>query len=252
MGAGGVSRPVLGQPIRHGYSGVQKRLGMARRFLSWRDARLLDLGCGNGAYTLEMAREAASVAAVDVEAERLHEFAARTDGVANVRISRAAGEHLPFRSDEFDVVFCIETLEHVADEEATLAEIRRVLRPRGKLLLTVPNKWYVFETHGLRPTWLPGSNRYPFASWLPRRLHERLANARIYRAREIRELLVRAGFEEVQLDWMLPPLDKVEPRALREALRRVMSGMAGTPLKRFGVSLVVAATKPHVEQAKAA
>ena len=56
-----MSRPALGQPIEYGYAGVQKRLDMAGCFATWRNTRLLDLGCGNGAYTMEMAREAAFV-----------------------------------------------------------------------------------------------------------------------------------------------------------------------------------------------
>lgn len=237
-------RPVLGEPIRHGYTGVEKRLGMARRFASWQGARVLDLGCGNGAYTLEMAREAAFVCGVDVEPARLREFAQRAGRMPSVTMLQGVGEALPFPDRNFDVVFCIETLEHVTDERRTLAEIRRVLRPGGRLLLTIPNKWYPFETHGLRPAWLKGSNRYPLVSWLPKPIHSRLANARIYTEGDIRALLGEGGFRDVRLDWMLPPLDKVGVRPLRQGLRRALHAAEGTPLRRFGVSLIVAARKP--------
>src|SRR5437762_1356405 len=47
-------------------------------------------------------------------------------------------EALPFADNEFDLVTCIETLEHVRDVQLALSEIRRVLRPGGRLALTTP------------------------------------------------------------------------------------------------------------------
>ena len=48
---------------------------------------------------------------------------------------------LPFRSGSFDAVVCSETLEHIPDDGAAVAEIRRVLAPGGLLFVTVPNYW---------------------------------------------------------------------------------------------------------------
>ena len=68
-------------------------------------------------------------------------------------------EGLPFRSGSFDVVLATEVLEHVTDAEAAAEEIRRVLRPGGSLLATVPFIYPVHEApydfrrfthHGLR------------------------------------------------------------------------------------------------------
>ncbi len=241
-------RPSLGKPIAYGFTGIHKRLELARRFVSWQAARVLDVGCGNGAYTLEIAQEAAYVCGIDIEPERLGEFAARAMSVSNVSVGQAFGERLPLRDASFDVVFCIETLEHVADERLTLRGMYRVLKPGGSLVLIVPNKWYLFETHGLRPRWLKKSNRYPFASWLPHPIHSRLANARIYTARDIRRLLDETGWIDMRLEWMLPPLDLVRSRLLREGLRRLLAVGECTPLKRFGVSLIAAATKPRYAQ----
>jgi ubiquinone/menaquinone biosynthesis C-methylase UbiE len=230
----------LGTPIRYGYTGVQKRLSAARRFAGWEGADVLDVGCGNGAYTIEMARDAAFVCGVDVEPERLAEFAERAAWLSHVTIALASGERLPMPDASFDVVFCIETLEHVVSEREALAEMRRVLRPGGTLLLTVPNKWYPLETHGLRG--LRWSNYYPFASWLPRPLHMRWANARIYTAREIHALLAETGWRDIRIDWMLPPLDMLRPAVLQGPLRRILTLLDHTPARRMGVSLVVAAT----------
>ena len=91
-------------------------------------------------------------------------------------------------SGSMDAVVSFEVLEHVPDEMAALNEIHRVLRPGGRLALTVPNRWWIFETHGTSLPVLPW-NRVPFFSWLPRRLHDRWARARIYRRRQIIRLL---------------------------------------------------------------
>ena len=47
-------------------------------------------------------------------------------------------EPLPFGDSSFDLVLCVETIEHVRDVQLLLSEIRRVLRPRGSLALTTP------------------------------------------------------------------------------------------------------------------
>jgi ubiquinone/menaquinone biosynthesis C-methylase UbiE len=229
----------LGVPIRYGYTGIHKRLGAARRLLSWDGLDVLDLGCGNGAYTIEIARSARSVVGVDLDDAYLRELQPHMDGLSHLACALAVGERLPFADASFDCVFCIETLEHVDDERAALAEIRRVLRPGGALLLTIPNKWYPFETHGLRI--LPWGQYYPFASWLPRALHARWANARIYTPGDIRRLLAETGWQHVRLDWMLPPLDMLNPAWLRPPLRALLALLDRTPLRRFGVSLIVAA-----------
>jgi len=148
---------------------------------------------------------------------------------------------LPFRDAVFDVVFCIETLEHVANEHAALCEMRRVLRHSGTLLLTAPNKWFPFETHGLRG--IPHSYLIPFASWLPEPLHRRYANARIYTEHRVRQLLEETGWRDIRIDWMLPPFDMLRPRELQPLFRAIANTLDRTPLRRFGVSLIVAATK---------
>ena len=63
-------------------------------------------------------------------------------------VVNAANEHLPYQSDLFDTILSHETLEHVADDRASARELVRVLKPEGRLVIFVPNRWYPFETHG--------------------------------------------------------------------------------------------------------
>ncbi len=230
-----------GQPIRYGYTGIEKRLAALRAMHGWQGARALDVGCGNGAYTLAIGREAALVWGVDIDRRWLCEFIHHPQITPNIGVGQADGERLPFRDAVFDVVFCIETLEHIAHERAALSEMRRILRNDGTLLLTAPNKWFPFETHGLRG--IPHSYFIPFASWLPEPLHRRYANARIYTEQSMRRLLEETGWRDIRIDWMLPPFDMLRPYELQPLFRAAAGILDKTPLRRFGVSLIVAATK---------
>ena len=95
--------------------------------------RLLDAGCGSG-RTLDELADYGQVSGVDLSP--LAVDAARRRGHADVQVG--AIEHLPFHDDTFDVVTCLDVIEHTPDDRASLAELRRVTRPGGLLLVTVP------------------------------------------------------------------------------------------------------------------
>jgi len=105
--------------------------------------RILDVGCGNAMHTLKAARHCVFIAGVDRSAESLAVGwrSARAEALANVGLVRAdVEESLPFGAAAFDRVLCGDLLEHVLKRDHVLAEIRRVLRPGGSLLLAVPNR----------------------------------------------------------------------------------------------------------------
>jgi SAM-dependent methyltransferase len=107
------------------------------------DDVVLDVGCGNAMHTLKVARRCRRVTGIDrsVESLAVGSRRAAADGAANVQlVCGDVEEALPFRSGRFDVVFCSDLLEHVIKRDQVLGEIRRVLRPDGRLLLAVPNR----------------------------------------------------------------------------------------------------------------
>jgi trans-aconitate methyltransferase len=95
--------------------------------------RVLDLGCGDGKVTAELAALAASVVGVDNSPEMVA-LAESTHQAANLRFLQADARSLPF-TDEFDVVFSNATLHWVKDHTPVLAGIRRALTPGGRILL---------------------------------------------------------------------------------------------------------------------
>src|SRR5437763_8163413 len=112
--------------------------------------QVLDLGCGFGRHAFEAYRRGANVVAVDRSAEELEQVgglfrAMEASGEAPsgllARTVRADLLALPFPDDSFDVVMASEVLEHIPADELAIAEIARVVRPGGRVAVTVPRWW---------------------------------------------------------------------------------------------------------------
>lgn len=101
---------------------------------------VLDVACGTG-YGSAILSEAgaARVTGFDQSAEAVA-YARRSWPAANMEFSVAAADHLPVPDSTFDVYVSFETIEHVQDDDALLAEAVRVLRPGGMLLVSTPNR----------------------------------------------------------------------------------------------------------------
>ena len=127
--------------------------------------RILEIGCGSGVIASTLKRLGSpdlEVHAVDVVDNRLTH-----DGFA---FRLVEGTTLPYDDDTFDVVITNHVIEHVGDLDAQLhhlSEIRRVLRPEGRVYLAVPNTWRLVEPHF----------KLPLLSWLPRPLADRYVRA---------------------------------------------------------------------------
>jgi ubiquinone/menaquinone biosynthesis C-methylase UbiE len=98
--------------------------------------RVLDLGCGAGRFVRALAEAGSEPVGVEI-AEAALERARRNAPGADLRLLEPDGS-LPLEHRSVDLVWCSEVLEHVADVAGQLVEVRRVLRPGGRLLVTVP------------------------------------------------------------------------------------------------------------------
>ncbi|MEO6857224.1 MAG: class I SAM-dependent methyltransferase [Solirubrobacteraceae bacterium] len=144
--------------------------------------RALDLGCGEGTFTPELARAGvASIIGADVAEAALVRARQRYPDVEFTRVPFDGP--LPFPDGAFTLVWASEVLEHVADTARFLSEIRRVLAPGGRLLLTTPS-------HGRLRVLAHGMER--FSEPLGDHLH-------LYTQRSLRTVLTEFDFASVSL-----------------------------------------------------
>jgi SAM-dependent methyltransferase len=106
------------------------------RFLDPSSAdRILEVGCGAGNLLGRL--PSGRLVGIDLSEAGVRRTQKRMDGRASVAM--AAAESLPFRTASFDKVYCSEVLEHVFNPEVVLAEMRRITKPGGTMVVSVPN-----------------------------------------------------------------------------------------------------------------
>jgi len=117
--------------------------------------RVLDLGCGEGKLALELARRGAIVTGIDASAAMIEAAECRAKQHAvNVSFQLARAEHLPFPSEQFDIVTAITILCFVDDPRPVFQEIARVLRPNGRLVIGELGKWSTWAAARRIRAWL--------------------------------------------------------------------------------------------------
>ncbi len=215
--------------------GQARRLELMRRFVRFEGARVLVDGCGIGMYVEAIRAFTPEVYGLDIEEIYLREAQAR--GLD--RLVVAAAEMLPYPDNTFDVVLSHEVIEHVADDRRAAAEMVRVLRPGGRILLFCPNRWFPFETHGhyWRGRYYFGNT--PLINYLPDLLRNRLApHVRAYSGRALRRLFAGLPIRIVYHTRVFPAFDRIARRhpGIGRALRGAADFLERTPLNRLGLS----------------
>lgn len=117
------------------YASIRKQEVVVEWIRGLRPSSVLDLGCGAALISRELARNGIGVTAVDINENLL----SRIQECPQVRFLAADGFALSFKTDSFDLVLASEVLEHFQDISGVLDEMKRVLKVRGKILITVPN-----------------------------------------------------------------------------------------------------------------
>lgn len=229
--------------------GVQKRSGFILSHLDRSTRRVLDVGCGEGVY-LDVLSAHAEVVGVDLNAAYLCTARMRSAS-PNVRLARMAAQRPAFADHTFDAIVLIETLEHLNDGQAAIAELARVLRPGGQLLITVPNKLFPVETHSIRMNGRIRGSRWgtgtPLLPLLPHRVRRTFATVRLYYSWELRKLLESNGFTVCKIGYLMPSLDSMERMLPQLPVARWLRGLAArlerSPFRWLGSTILVQAKK---------
>lgn len=216
----------------------------SRAVLSLLNARagetILDIGCGNARDVVPILHAGARVVGVDISPEMIRQ--GKRDlaeaGFPDVELHIGDATQLDFPTGTFDAVLCSEVIEHIPDASAAIREIRRVLRPGGRLVLSTPNRasWYGFDryvvwTRVLRRKW-----NHPFDNWRTAPELSRLLSDQGFAIGPARTVCYVPGF---LLTYFVPPAAQ---RLIAAGVRGV-EPVASRLAPRWGYLLVVTATK---------
>lgn len=224
-----------GEPGYVWRSGQERRLEMIRQ---WSDlnGRILDNGTGLGTYleAIGRANPAGVRVGLEIEHERAVSALARADAIV-----LGVGEQLPFADNSFDLILSNEVIEHVADDRASVAEMARVARPGGRVVIFAPNRWYPVEQHGVYWRGEYHFGNKPLVNYLPNPLRNRLApHVRAYTGHGLRALFDGLPLRLLHHGRIFGGYDNIVRRSPRlgGGIRRMLYAAEGTPLAILGLS----------------
>ena len=231
---------------------VMKRTGHVLLLLSHlhiADKTVLEIGCGNGVHIISISRLFKRAIGIDIRQDSLRYAKELTiDLNASAKFVRANAECLPFRDMCFDVALVLEVLEHVQAPRNVLKEAAQSLKSKGYLVISVPNRRYPLEMHGMRigKTVLTGFHgSIPFFSWAPRFARKKFEIARIYSKKEITEIIEDSGLVVRQVQYSIfPRLDRLGSKRITDLCDKFFTPLESNIFfKQFGMSIFVLAQK---------
>ncbi len=232
---------------------LAKRVGIMARYRDVRGLRILDVGCGAGAFVEALAGLGADAQGIEYMQDKIAEWQHRHPG--DDRVQWGDIERLRFADASFDAVIMNEVLEHVPNDRNALNEIFRVLKPGGLFFNFTPNRYYPIETHGFLGKSSGKSIsglRFPLLPWLPLAISTRLVRfwCRNYWPGELRRMTRAAGFTINAHSFVWQTFENISGGKKRlvhqfaPQARLLARILEHTPLlKRFGVSQLIIASK---------
>lgn len=207
---------------------------MIQQWVNLSNAVILDNGCGLGTYLDAFAPFTPHRFGLELELDRAQKALAVAPGIV-----QAMGETLPFASNSFDFVFSNEVIEHVEDDRLALAEMVRVTKPNGRILIFCPNRWYPVEQHGIYWRGHYKFGNIPLVNYLPNGLRNRLApHVRTYTRHNLLALLRGLPVRVVHHGRIFGGYDNIERRWPRfgRFIKNSLYTAERTPLSVLGIS----------------
>jgi len=180
--------------------------------------KLLNVGCSDGFMERKLQGKFSKMVGLDINAADIE--VAKSGKANEMEFIVGAAEKLPFPANTFGKIICMEVLEHVEDDRKALAEMYRVLKKNGELILTVPQRKYPWTFDPIN-AFLEKVFRFhlPLGVW-------GYGDDRVYTDAELRKLFGEAGFKisgtryvshyflglcENYISQILQPLVKADP-----------------------------------------
>jgi len=219
-----------------------ENLKLANRYNGWIFSQILpflgqevlEIGCGNGNFTVLLAQQCLRVVAVDLDQEYVRAAKSRLAGKAGVTVLHADATQMQWRSS-FDTVVMLDVLEHIQDDVQMLRSLSHCLKPQGKLIVKVPA-----------------------LEWLYSPMDEAIGHYRRYNKNTLNKSFRKAGFSNSSMwyfniagipGWWLngKVLNRTQPPAeqvgLFNSLVPILSFTESIVKPPVGLSLFVVATK---------
>lgn len=235
----------LGKPADFGDKIIQRRINLLNKIpkFTGKHLTLLDIGCGNGASMFALHNKMKYCLGLEIMDTHISEFhrMKRENHIGDNCECLMLDIEKNSLPDQFDRIISFEVIEHLQNEDS-VAFYYKALKEGGLMAISVPNKWWIFETHGAKLPLLPW-NRVPFFSWLPKPIHERFANARIYTPKRIERLLARHGFTIISTQYIMAPMDVLPKGRVKDFVVKHFFNHDTTNIPFKATSLFVVAQK---------
>jgi len=223
----------LGSPSLILTKGLLYRFERVKEFINFKNSKVLDIGCGIGAFLEKFKNEGADVYGIDIDKDKIN---IAKEKFYNVFVSPA--EKLNFNNNFFDVIFLHEVLEHVDDDVKTINEAFRVLKKGGKIIIFTPNRLWPFETHGI---YLFG--KYIFGNihlvnYLPSFIFKKLTpHVRNYTKKDLLKVFQNQNYIQIYYNRVFPGFDGLANRIplIGKLIKQLFQFLNKTPLSIFGI-----------------
>jgi len=161
LSAGAVARGMWGMDNRFAVERIVASESVRKYFvdavrphISPKD-NVLDVGCGPGAFLAALAPNCGAITGADISGEFVNVCKRAIDrfGLDNAAVVQASCTELPYPANYFDVVTLVDVLHHLDNIPDTIDEVRRVLKPGGRIIVFEPNKLnpLIYLLHALDP-----------------------------------------------------------------------------------------------------
>lgn len=154
-----------------------------------RKGLILDLGCGDGAYTKEIVNDNFIVGA-DIDYKILPKVP-----IPNSVFVGVNAEKLPFKGKKFDNVLCVDVIEHADNDKEIIKEISRIIKKKGYLVISIPNENFPFTYDIINKILKPFNTHLPIGIW-------GFGHKRIYSYDKLKYLLEKNGFKIEKKEYL--------------------------------------------------